>query len=476
MILKNSPLLKNLYLILGFSICIVACDNEEIREVTLFEKGQTEANASSTMVGFGESVDFTSTSTKVVTTDWTFEGGSPDSSINPNVTVTYTTPGIYEAKLMVKYIDNTIETKTFSINVAGIDAPFPFGGTPANIEGTIEAENYDLGGEGVGYHDTEEENLAVTNGSVNYREDDGMDIEVGTTVTNVGYTNDDEWANYTVEVGESGNYDFEFIVASGSATGGKSIQLQLMDQNTGEVSDLGQTGDFANTGGWSIYTGILIPGVSLTAGSNTLRLQYSGPDTNLDKVNVSLGVETPPIDGLKIFSERDITNSNLGQIPVNNGSFVITTVNSGAFEGTTAYLYHFDPVNSGNTGNGFALSIMAPTTSPMDATAYNYYNIALKTTSTKNLRLRMNTSAGNYWVTLSVDSPAYGLARDGAWHQLKVPYTDFKQNGNGANIIPNLDKITGCLVMRSDDADFATYSTTPGALDWYVDDIYMSVE
>lgn len=474
MTFKNTRLLAYSFLILSSAVFTLACD-DDTREVTLYNIPTTEASVSSNTVDFGNSLDFTSSSTKALTINWTFPGGLPATSINPNVTVAYNTPGTYEAKLVVKYIDNTVYTQTFSIVVNGIPAPLPFGGTAAAIEGTIEAENYNLGGEGVAYHDTEEDNLAVNAGSAAYREDDGVDIQVGPSATYVSHTAEGEWANYVVNVATEGTYAFEFMVASGAATGGKSIKLQLVNQSTGAVSSLGETGNFATTGGNDVFVPKVISGIVLPAGSSTLRFLYTGADTNLDKVNVTATVPAGPIEGLGVYTERAITNTNAGGTPANNGSFVITQVGD-AYEGSKAYLYHFDPVNSGNTGNGFALSIMMPNTSPLNAVPYTYYNIALKTNSTKNLRVRMNTSAGNYWVTLTADSPTYGMARDGAWHSLKIPLADFKLNGNGAALTPNLDKITACLVLRSDDGDFSTYSTTAGALDFYVDDIYYSVE
>ena len=118
MILKNCTK----YLLLFLAVSIFSCEEDDERVVTLFDKGQTEANASSTAIRFGETIEFTSTSVKALTTNWTFAGGSPSSSINPNATVTYALPGTYEAKLTVKYIDNTI----FSFGFHGkIDIPPP---------------------------------------------------------------------------------------------------------------------------------------------------------------------------------------------------------------------------------------------------------------------------------------------------------------------------------------------------------------
>jgi len=50
----------------------------------------------------GESVNFTSQSSGNVSTyEWTFEGGTPQSSNNPDPVVTYNTPGIYDVTLIV---------------------------------------------------------------------------------------------------------------------------------------------------------------------------------------------------------------------------------------------------------------------------------------------------------------------------------------------------------------------------------------
>lgn len=292
MILKKMRLLKLKYLILLLVAGIFSCSNDDVREVTVYEKGTAEATASSTTIEYGESIDFTSTSTKVQSLEWTFTGGSLNSSLDSDVTVTYSYPGTFEAKLIVKYIDNTIDTKSFTIEVAGPDEPLPYNGTPATIPGTIEAENYDLGGEGVAYHDAEAENKAETANGRTYRDDNGVDVEVSADLATVsiGYTNADEWMNYTVNVTEAGNYDFDFQVASGGATGGASIKLQLVSADTGAVTDLGETGDFANTGGWGTFTSAPITGVNLAKGINTLRVYFTGGSANFDKINVTAAV------------------------------------------------------------------------------------------------------------------------------------------------------------------------------------------
>ena len=47
----------------------------------------------------------------------------------------------------------------------------PFGGTPAPVPGTVQAANYDTGGQGVAY------NVTATNGTANSYRSDGIDLE-----------------------------------------------------------------------------------------------------------------------------------------------------------------------------------------------------------------------------------------------------------------------------------------------------------
>ncbi|WP_338358953.1 carbohydrate-binding protein [Yeosuana marina] len=361
MILKNMRILKLKYLILFLVASIFSCSNDDVREVTLFEKGTAEATVSSTSIDFGETVNFSSTSTKVQSLEWTFTGGSPSSSLDPDVTVTYAYPGTFEAKLVVKYIDNTYDTKTFTIVVVGPDAPLPYSGTPLALPGTIEAENYDLGGEGVAYHDAEAENKAETAGSPTYRDDDGIDIEVGATQTNIGYSNADEWANYTVEIAEAGSFDFDFQVASGSTDGGKSLKLQLVNPDTGEVSDLGETGDFANTGGWGVYTSAMISGVNLAAGTNTLRVYFTGGGTNLDKINVttaSTGGGGIPLGPLNIAFVTDDVSGDQGYIDLLEGAGHTVEAEAGKYNNLDAA--------GAATLNGFDLVIISRNTNSVN--------------------------------------------------------------------------------------------------------------
>ncbi|CAN0489300.1 unnamed protein product, partial [Ectocarpus sp. 8 AP-2014] len=60
---------------------------------------------------------------------------------------------------------------------------------------SLQAEDFDDGGEGVAYHDTN----ATNEGTSMLRKGEGVDLErIGDTVVNVGWTAPGEWISYTV--------------------------------------------------------------------------------------------------------------------------------------------------------------------------------------------------------------------------------------------------------------------------------------
>ena len=87
----------------------------------------------------------------------------------------------------------------------------PYGGTPWSVPGTIEAEDFNEGGQGYAYYDTTPNNFFLR-----YRLTDYVDIAYD-RFSNTYYidrTATGEYLNYTINVTESGLYDFECIGAS----------------------------------------------------------------------------------------------------------------------------------------------------------------------------------------------------------------------------------------------------------------------
>lgn len=148
----------------------------------------------------------------------------------------------------------------------------PYSTQPFSIPGIIEMENYDQGGQGKAYSDSE----IINNGNV-YREDEGVDVEMNSPGNyNVGWTNGGEWLEYTVNVTENSFYTIKTIAAS--PNNNSSIRFK-MDGNdiTGSVM-------IPNTGGWQSYDAISTTGISLDAGTHILQLLEETGGFNIDKI------------------------------------------------------------------------------------------------------------------------------------------------------------------------------------------------
>lgn len=141
-------------------------------------------------------------------------------------------------------------------------APQPFAGKTAVIPGTIEAEHFDLGDEGLAYHD-----LTVRNQGVAYREPTGVDIEKRADASNghgVGWTRRGEWLAYSVEVAKPGAYRLEIPVASQGPGGVFHVEFDGVDV-TGPLR-------VPDTGGWDRLQVIGKSGVMLRAGPARMRV------------------------------------------------------------------------------------------------------------------------------------------------------------------------------------------------------------
>ncbi|MFO7867821.1 MAG: glycoside hydrolase family 11 protein, partial [Bacteroidales bacterium] len=104
-------------------------------------------------------------------------------------------------------IDNSNETlESAAVDVRVFAPQTPYGGSPHPIPGIIEFEEFDEGGNGNAYYDTNE-GSEVENGP-DFRTDEDVDIENCEDTEggyNLGYTMAGEWLEYTVDVEQSGS-------------------------------------------------------------------------------------------------------------------------------------------------------------------------------------------------------------------------------------------------------------------------------
>ena len=167
----------------------------------------------------------------------------------------------------------------------------PYRMTPAALPGTVEAEDYDLGGQDVAYNDANANN----NGGA-YRPAEGVDLE-GTTDAgagfNVGWIEPGEWIEYAVDP-TPGTYDVEVRVASAVDGGTLHLEFDGIDR-TGPIT-------FAGTGGWQNWTTVDVQDVTLGAGLQTMRLAIDAGGFNVNRIRI---VEPPDADGDGVPDRRD---------------------------------------------------------------------------------------------------------------------------------------------------------------------------
>lgn len=197
--------------------------------------------------------------------EWTF--GTAGGSTDTNPEFVFEDTGTHRVWLSVRNELGFVAKD--SVDIAVFENGTPFGGTPANVPGRIQAENYDEGGEGIAYHDTEAQNIGVV-----FRPNEGVDLEGASDGTFAVYwIVAGEWLEYTFLVSEPGHYDFSPAVATVPGFG--KIRL-LVD---GE--DISRWRPVTSTGSFQFWQAIDVTGVELEAGVHILRVEA---DSDTDKV------------------------------------------------------------------------------------------------------------------------------------------------------------------------------------------------
>ncbi len=216
--------------------------------------------------------------------------------------------GRYEVIAIATDANGMSSTASYTLNVNPKREPFAKTG-PFAIPGILQVEFYDKGGEGAAYHDTEAENR----GDANYRSSDGVDIVNGNGGKAIGYTSTGEWVEYTINVKESGTYDYKATVSSGTTNSSFSINLKNGNSIT-KLADVKvpQTGN----NDWDTYK--TVEGTlskPLEAGEQIIRLTITGSNCNIDKIQFS--INTAGINDVKMDEPSDNTLYNLSGQKVN---------------------------------------------------------------------------------------------------------------------------------------------------------------
>ena len=177
-------------------------------------------------------------------------------------------------------------------------ATSPYSGTPIQVPGTFEAENFDIGGEGISYHD----NVAGNVGG-QFRPGEDVDIVASTDSLGGGYVVNNfetgEWLLYSINVATSAQYDIEIRASSMFANSAFRVEIDGVDV-TGTVV-------VPNTGNWNTFQWIGKKGVTLAAGKHLLKVVSNQQYFNLNSIRVVPPAVSapppPPVDpGTVLFS------------------------------------------------------------------------------------------------------------------------------------------------------------------------------
>lgn len=168
------------------------------------------------------------------------------------------------------------------------------------VPGTIPAPDYDLGGNGKAYFDTDIADYHVTTGTnttwnsgSSYR-NDGVDIGVSFDADPssngyyVGWTADNEWLQYTIDVDSTAGYTLNFRYATPNA--GTKIKILLNDANITGTLSLPATGSYQS---WATFP---INNIILYKGRQKIKVFFEKAGVNFSSIGFFLNREINEIN------------------------------------------------------------------------------------------------------------------------------------------------------------------------------------
>jgi hypothetical protein len=248
---------------------------------------------------------------------------------------------------------NAATSAAVDVTVANVVSPpppgptrSPYKGVPFPIPGVIEAEDFDIGGEGVSWHD-----LTSGNQGGFYRSNTDVDIiapagnATGAVVNNI---QTGEWLEYTISVTQTGTYRLEANASSEFST----------SRWHAEIDGVNVTGSVAvpNTGWWGTFQWIGVGGISLSAGQHVLRIYADQEYFNLDALRILAAGDitlptvsiTAPTAGATVAGTVTVAASASDNVGGGGVQFKLDGANLGAEVTTAPYSTAWDTSTAAN--------------------------------------------------------------------------------------------------------------------------------
>jgi hypothetical protein len=159
---------------------------------------------------------------------------------------------------------------------------YPDGGAHL-IPGSINPTYYDLGGEGVGYHD-----LTETNAGTGIRPEQGVDTEFRLPEGTIGGIQTGEWLEYTIDVQKEGLYNIEILFASPGSFGTFHIEFDETDK-TGLVY-------VKPSPNFSTFRPTIIENIHLNQGVQVMRIHFDYAAYNMGTILIKSALPTKTND------------------------------------------------------------------------------------------------------------------------------------------------------------------------------------
>jgi glucose/arabinose dehydrogenase len=173
---------------------------------------------------------------------------------------------------------NTTFTATY--NLSG-SLQNPYYGTPLNIPGKVEIEDFDRGGEGIAYHET-----SVGNAGNQYRTAEDVDLQNCAEGTyNIGWVSNGEWLEYTLNATTSAAYMVDVRVAAPGT--GRRFHIEM------DGVDVSGSINVPNTGGFQAWQSLTVPLGNISGGVHVFRFVFEANDLNVNYLDFQLAAVLP---------------------------------------------------------------------------------------------------------------------------------------------------------------------------------------
>ena len=156
----------------------------------------------------------------------------------------------------------------YRVYITPIILQAPYKDVAAAVPGKIEVENYDVGGPGKSFLDKDDDNKGGE-----YRED-AVDIVKAVDGYAIGYTQEGEWLEYTVNIDREQEYALQVRYATTSENTG--IKLYVDDKMV--LDNI----VFEKSAGWDAYATLDAGMVKLLKGEHVLKMEIVGNYVNID--------------------------------------------------------------------------------------------------------------------------------------------------------------------------------------------------